>query len=101
MDGASSDVYLGMPFLQQHSAILTFRNNEKHTLSLLIGVPVLADTHLELAPYMDTVVPGFLQVWVPQSSLGCVYTCECSYAKGLTAAHAAVTAHHSTVPARL
>ena len=46
MDGAHSDVYLGMPFLQQNCAILAFDGNDKQTLSLLIGVSVLADTYL-------------------------------------------------------
>ena len=47
MDGTHSDVYLGIPFLQQNSAFLAFDGNDKHTLSLLIGILILADIHLD------------------------------------------------------
>ena len=93
MDGAHSDVYLGMPFLQQNSAILAFDGNEKHTLSLLIGVPSLADTYLaylELAPYTETVIPGALQAPVPHKTSGYVFPWERSEATGSVAACAVV-----------
>ena len=101
MDGAHSDVYLGMPFLQQNSAILAFDGSNKHTLSLLKGIRILAHTHLELAPYTETVVPGALQVPVPQYTSGCVFPWEGSEAKGFAVAYAEVLAYHCAVPVRL
>ena len=68
----------------------TFGNDNKHILSLLTGVLVLADTHLELAPYLKTVVPGALHVPFPQSTAGYVFLWEDSEAKGFAAAHAVV-----------
>ena len=74
----------GSAIFTTNSAVLTFGNDENHTLFLLIGIPILVDTHLELAPCTETVVPGALQVPVPKSSICYVYPCECSDAKGFT-----------------
>ena len=56
-------------------------------LSLLIGVPILADIHLKLVPYMETVIPDELQIPVPQSTSGYVFPWEGSEAKGFAAGH--------------
>ena len=42
LEGGHNDNYLGMPFLKKNSAILTFDGSNQNSLSLIIGVPVLA-----------------------------------------------------------
>ena len=66
MEGGQNNIYLGMPFLQKNSAILTF--DSQNSLSLIIGVPVLATQYLEITSYSEVVVPGVLQIPVSQSS---------------------------------
>ena len=73
MQGERNQIYLSMQFLQQNGAILVFGEDNKNSISLLIGVPVLAKTGLEIAPYMEVIVPGVLQVPVPHSSQGDCY----------------------------
>ena len=90
-----------MSFLQQNAAIMAFGNQNNHSLSLLIGMPILADNYFELASYIESVVPGVLQVPVPHSFKGYCDPCECCKARGLSTAHAAVFAHHSMGPVRL
>ena len=90
MEGGHNNIYLGMPFLHKNSVVMAFDNSNENSLSLIIGVPL-----------SEVVVPSVLQIPVSQSSQGYCYPCEGSDAGGYSAAHDAVTAHDSMVPARL
>ena len=87
-----------MPFLRKKSPILAFDNTNENSLSIIVGVPVLATQHLEIVPYTERVNPGVLQILVSQSSQRYCYPYEGSDVRGYSAAHTAVTAHDSTVP---
>ena len=65
MQGGRSNIYLGIPFLHRNSAILTFNHTNENSLSLIIGMPVLGNQHLEIAPNTEIVVPCVLQIPVP------------------------------------
>ena len=101
MDEGHDNVYLGIPFLRQHSAILTFGNSDQNLLSMLLGMSVFSENFVEIQPYTEAVISGILQAPVPSPSQGYCFPTNGTYGKGFMAAHAAVTAYDNSIPVRL
>ena len=69
MDIGQSDVYLGIPFLQQYSAVLNF-STEQNSISLLLGTPVFSEKFIEIEPYTEIIISGSIQAPIPNESQG-------------------------------
>ena len=101
MDVGQNDIYLGIPFLKQNSAVLTFGHENQNTLSLLLGISVFSEEFIEIQPFTETVISGGLQQPVPEKTNGYCFPSNGTNTKGFMAAHAAVTAHNNSIPVRI
>ena len=101
MDVGQNDIYLGIPFLEQYSAVLNFSSSKENTISLHLGAPVFSENFIELEPYTETILSGTIQAFVPNPSQGYCFPSNGTFGKGFIAAHAAVTAHEGRIPVRI
>ena len=76
---------------------MTFDGSNDNSLSLIIGVPILATQHFEIVPYSEVVLPGVLKIPISQTSQGYCYPCEGTDARGYSAALTSVICHDSLV----
>ena len=75
MHAGHSNIYFGIPFLKKYSAILTFDSSNQNSISVLLGVSVYSDSHIEIKPYTEAVIMGNLQVPLPSPTEGyCFHT---------------------------
>ena len=94
-------VFLGIPFLKQYSAQITFNPSNQNTISVHLATPIFSKSFQEIAPYTEAVIQGTLQESLPNSSQGYCYPTNSTSGKGYMAAHAAVTVHDDCVPIRV
>ena len=98
LERASTDVYLGLPFLRKHHATVNFQES-KVTLSLYN--PVHAKSHAVIPPLSEIIIPGVLSEFTRDTHQGECFGFPGTADKGVLVAKAATTVHSNTVPVRL
>jgi len=101
LSGCSSEVFLGLPFLEQHSATLKF-THERNTLSLLISVPVVSEEFCTVEPYSERLAVGVARgSEIKDKTTGYCFPFTSLMSKGLLTAHMAVSVSENKLPVRL
>ena len=98
LSNASSDIFLGIPFLQEHKAILDFSEDP---IKLYFQNPIYAADHFTIEPFSEVICKGKLFHSVENSAQGHCAPFPSIHSKGILAAHSAVTVHDNMVPIRL
>ena len=80
MENLSSDMFLGLPFLNSHQAILDFSS---HSMKLSINTPVHSLNYIEIDPFCEIVCTGQIHTKVAENTQGECYSFPTLNDKGI------------------